>query len=496
MSSAAEKVRSSSGAQSAPTHSGSDGAGPAAQTRLQTRPCDPMTAPVRKLSVNLIRTYKHINEVYYRKKKEAKLAAKQGVYNAGHDDANYDYIVKDEELLYNRYIVREKIGKGSFGQVVRAHDTKANCNVAIKIIKSKKPFQRQAKTEIELLQYLNSKDPHDQWFVVRLQETFMHHNHQCLVFEMLSYNLFDLLRNTRFKGVSLNLIRKFARQILKCLAFLALPDINIIHCDLKPENILLRDPKRSAIKVIDFGSSCRADNRMYTYIQSRFYRSPEVMMGLKYGVPIDMWSLGCILVEMHVGEPLFNGTNETDQMRRIMSMRGPPPEQMIAKANPKKRGMFFKEVDGVWVPKSVPKSASSSSSSSSGSSDTRTLSDIIGVNTGGPLGRRKGDAGHSPEHYRSFLDLVDRMLDYVPETRIKPIEALSHSFFRLDTEQKASGAKSAGVPSAGSASADSEDKEMAKAPSDSSNGGDHDASSRDGNSSASRDACTQTPVLQ
>ena len=118
------------------------------------------------------------------------------------------------------------------------------------------------------------------------------------------------------------------------------------------------------------------------------------------------------------------------------------------------------------------------------------------MNTGGPLGRRKGDAGHSPEHYRSFLDLVDRMLDYVPETRIKPIEALSHSFFRLDTEQKASGAKSAGVPSAGSASADSEDKEMAKAPSDSSNGVDHDASSRDGNSSASRDACTQTPVLQ
>ena len=69
---------------------------------------------------------------------------------------------------------------------------------------------------------------------------------------MLSYNLYELLRNTRFRGVSLNLTKKFARQILKCLAFLALPEVSIIHCDLKPENILLRDPKRSAIKLIDF----------------------------------------------------------------------------------------------------------------------------------------------------------------------------------------------------------------------------------------------------
>ena len=68
----------------------------------------------------------------------------------------------------------------------------------------------------------------------------MHHKHQCLVFEMLSYNLYELLKNTRFRGVSLNLIKKFARQILKCLAFLALPEVSIIHCDLKPENILLR----------------------------------------------------------------------------------------------------------------------------------------------------------------------------------------------------------------------------------------------------------------
>ena len=130
----------------------------------------------------------------------------------------------------------------------------------------------------------------------------------CLVFELLSYNLYDLLRLTKFRGVSLNLIRKFGKQIIASLYVLA--EARIIHCDLKPENILLRHPKRSAIKVIDFGSSCRDTKTMYTYIQSRYYRAPEVILGVKYTVAIDMWSLGCTLMEMHTGEPLFGGQNE------------------------------------------------------------------------------------------------------------------------------------------------------------------------------------------
>ncbi len=148
----------------------------------------------------------------------------------------------------------------------------------------------------------------------------MYRNHQCLVFEMLSLNLYELLKNTHFVGVSLQLIRKFAKQILKSLQFLARPDVDVIHCDLKPENILLRHPKRSGVKVIDFGSSCRSHRRMYPYIQSRFYRSPEVLLGLPYTVAIDMWSLGCILFEMHTGEPLFSGSDQFDQMQKIVKV--------------------------------------------------------------------------------------------------------------------------------------------------------------------------------
>lgn len=90
----------------------------------------------------------------------------------------------------------------------------------------------------------------------------MWRNHLCLVFELLSYNLYDLLRNTNFRGVSLNLTRKFAQQLCTALLFLSTPELNIIHCDLKPENILLCNPKRSAIKIVDFGSSCQLGQRV------------------------------------------------------------------------------------------------------------------------------------------------------------------------------------------------------------------------------------------
>lgn len=119
--------------------------------------------------------------------------------------------------------------------------------------------------------------------------------------------------------------------MLQCLELLHRN--HLIHCDLKPENILLKTPNRSSIKVIDFGSSCFDDQRIYTYIQSRFYRAPEgiqnfvvnfinpylllflVIMGSKYGMPIDMWSLGCILAELLTGYPLLPGEDENDQVK-------------------------------------------------------------------------------------------------------------------------------------------------------------------------------------
>lgn len=392
--------------------------------------------PIMKLSVNLIETYKQINHVYY-EEREARRAARAsqrnqapgqagpGPQNNGWDDEHYDYILTPNEFIYNdRYQLQKRIGKGSFGQVVKAIETQTKKEVAIKIIKSKKPFLMQAKTEISLLKHLNDNDPDDDHNIVRLIDIFMYRNHQCIVFEMLSMNLYELLKNTHFLGVSLNLIRKFAKQILKGLAYLARPDIDIIHCDLKPENILLRHPKRSGIKVIDFGSSCKSSKRMYSYIQSRFYRSPEVMLGLAYSVAIDMWSLGCILVEMHTGEPLFSGTDQFDQMQKIVQILGMVPDSMLARADDQHRNQFFQKTeDDDWTIKQSGETTITPSKN-----PTASLKEVVEQETSKKKKYDSDDANHTARQYDLFVDLIYKMLAYEPRERITPEVALRHPF--------------------------------------------------------------------
>lgn len=146
-------------------------------------------------------------------------------------------------------------------------------------------------------------------------------------FELLSLNLYEFIKLNNFKGLSIGLIRRFAVQILNSLLFLK--EQRIIHCDLKPENVLLKQANRSGLKVIDFGSACFDTEKLYTYIQSRFYRAPEIMLGLNYTVAIDMWSFGCILAELYTGIPLFPGESEGDQMNLIMEVQGVPPLDML-----------------------------------------------------------------------------------------------------------------------------------------------------------------------
>eukprot|EP00038_Savillea_parva_P031134 m.83112 g.83112 ORF g.83112 m.83112 type:complete len:563 (-) comp9516_c1_seq1:796-2484(-) len=402
---------------------------------------DPAEAPVRKLSVKLINTYKKINEVYYAKKKQR---ASKSLYNDGYDDANRDYIVRGGEVWEvdgkDRYEIKGLLGKGSFGQVAEAFDRQTGGKVAIKIIKNKTAFRNQAKIETSLLEEMREKDPEDKFHIVRLISTFEHRHHLCLVFEHLSYNLYDLIRNTGFKGISLNLIKKFAQQICHALHFLSSADVSIIHCDLKPENILLKNPKRTAIKLIDFGSSCKIGNTMYPYIQSRFYRSPEVLLGLPYDEKIDMWSLGCILFELHTGNPLFSGSSEKDQIFKITEVLGMPPKSMLDSG--KKAKNFFKRHDNPvrWERDLPPASSSTpdnSSTSTPRSSRTKgSYAEVGGLPIMGHMTdvrkRRSNESGHSDENYAEFEDLLLRLLAIDPTKRITPRDALDHPFLHRD----------------------------------------------------------------
>ena len=118
---------------------------------------------------------------------------------------------------------------------------------------------------------------------------------------------------------------------------------------------MLKHPTKSSIKVIDFGSSCLENEKVYTYIQSRFYRSPEVILGMSYNMAIDMWSLGCILAELYTGYPLFPGENEQEQLSCIMEIRGVPDRYLIEKSTRKKvffgRSHYASLSNGYNVPK-------------------------------------------------------------------------------------------------------------------------------------------------
>eukprot|EP00047_Mylnosiga_fluctuans_P002550 m.224960 g.224960 ORF g.224960 m.224960 type:complete len:492 (+) comp11181_c0_seq1:397-1872(+) len=383
---------------------------------------DPSSVPLKKLSVNLIKTYKHINEVYYAKKKAL---AKQNALNSGYDDENHDYIVKPGEVWFERYEIKVLLGKGSFGQVVEAIDRHDFSRVAIKIIKNKSAFRAQARIEIKLLEEMNHLDRDDSHHIVKLMSHFEHRNHLCLVFELLSFNLYDLIRNTHFRGVSLNLMRKFAQQICQALVFLSSPRAGVIHCDLKPENILLKNPKRTGLKIIDFGSSCKIGKTMYPYIQSRFYRSPEVLLGLPYDQAIDMWSFGCIMYELHTGDPIFNGSSEQDQMFKITEVCGMPPDHMLN--NGKKTANYFSRPSREQPYTRVPAKKEYRAVGS------RKLADMLGSQSGGPGGRRLNEPNHTPADYARFESLLRRCLEIDPLKRITAREAFDHEFLRPST---------------------------------------------------------------
>ncbi|OMJ73488.1 hypothetical protein SteCoe_27821 [Stentor coeruleus] len=337
------------------------------------------------------------SEIYYLGMKSLKIKGDTNDTNYGYDDERNDYKLVTTDHIAYRYEIGQILGKGSFGQVVKCFDHKTKSFVALKIIRNQKRFHRQGKVEVKVLAQLKAQDPEDQFHTIKMFEYFVFRKHICITFELLSMNLYELLKTNNFQGFSLSLVRRFAVQIVTCLVYMK--EYSIIHCDLKPENILLKDPNKSGIKVIDFGSSCFIDEKLYTYIQSRFYRAPEIILGIDYTCAIDMWSLGCILAEIYSGYPLFPGESEAEQLLCIMEVRGIPPKEVLDKSTRKK--LFF---DGNH-PKIVANSRGKKRHPG-----TRTLLEKCKSND------------------EAFLDFLDKCFEWDPEKRMVPEEAFAHEF--------------------------------------------------------------------
>ena len=356
---------------------------------------------------------------------------------------------KMPDLTHADFRIQGPLGQGTFAQVFECLHFQTGKLVAVKIVKNKPAYTRQAAVEIDVFRALTKKQEKGasssqsqhmsgasstnsaadasvvsqssgtKWdYMVDLVCYFMYKSHLCLVFELLGLNLYEVLKRRQFRGLPLTVVRSLVSQAVGGTKELAKK--NIVHCDLKPENILLvtednndstvrageakrisydksksglepqapnslsetpatgalsQSPSNSIgttttignslvgqkIKLIDFGSACFEGQSAHTYIQSRFYRSPEVLIGLPYDSAIDMWSLGCVAAELFLGLPILPGLHEHDQLSRICEMIANIPDWMLDQGS-KASKYFVKYVprsDGPHVPTPTPPPATS-----------------------------------------------------------------------------------------------------------------------------------------
>ena len=158
--------------------------------------------------------------------------------NNGYDNAHANLVLSVNDVLHSdsgafrSFRVLELLGEGTFGQVVKCEDCERRVLRAVKVIKNKPAYYNQALMEIRLLTTLNTQyDPDDKHHMLRLLDHFTYKHHLCLVFELLSVNLYELIKQNQFRGLAMHLIRTFLRQLTDAL--IVLRRASVIHCDLK-----------------------------------------------------------------------------------------------------------------------------------------------------------------------------------------------------------------------------------------------------------------------
>lgn len=324
-----------------------------------------------------------------------------------------------------RYQVFANLGRGMFSAVVKARDTQQDDReVAIKVIRSQESMYKAGIKEMSILRRLFALDPDDKRHLIRLLGHFEHRNHLCMVFESLSMNLREVIR--RFgKDVGLNLraVRAYAHQMFLALALMRKAEI--MHADLKPDNILVNENK-TVIKVCDLGSASDLSEMEITpYLVSRFYRAPEIILGLPYDCALDMWSIGCTLFELFTGRILFPGKSNNHMLLLMQELKGKFTTKQIRKG--RFSGMHFDDQNAF---------VSRERDRATGTDVLRKVASFNPTSAGMDLRSRlmpphavKGMSQSDVRLTNSFIDLLNRTLELDPARRITPNQALQHSFF-------------------------------------------------------------------
>lgn len=289
-----------------------------------------------------------------------------------------------------------------------------------------------------------------------------------MVFHQLSISVFDFMRDNGFRAFPQRHIQHFARQLFESIAFIH--GLTLVHTDLKPENILLinsrwcqaqpegiitrkrkelfhqSNPDRillhTDIRLIDFGSAIFDSEYHPSVVSTRHYRAPEIILGLGWSYPVDIWSMGCILVEFLVGDALFQTHDNAEHLALMERLLGPFPPALVHALHRKNLPTRDCFVRGTAVRSGgeqhetfrvVFPTVDTTDQSVQFVASVQALRRVV-------LARRhviECPAGFVYEERRSafltaFLDLVERCLCFDQEERITARDALQHAFFRVD----------------------------------------------------------------
>ncbi|RXW19894.1 hypothetical protein EST38_g5960 [Candolleomyces aberdarensis] len=368
------------------------------------------------------------------------------------DAEGYYTIILGEYLDNGRYQVFSSLGKGMFANVVRARvlkeedptsgelvdvsggesaggmEGKGLREVAIKIVRCQDPMYKAGLKEAQILQKLRAMDQEDKKHVVKLERTFEHRGHLCLVFESLSMNLREVVKRFgKDVGINIKAVRAYAHQLF--LALSLLKKANVMHADIKPDNILVNEQK-TLLKLCDLGSASDAsENEVTPYLVSRFYRAPEIILGVPYDPSLDIWSIGCTLYELYTGKILFPGRSNSHMLLLMMEVKGRFNSKMIKRA---KFGDKYFDSLGNLLPSALDDGTTftdeSAATRSARLSSGKPVRDLKTKILGGASVKKMKE--EEVRVLTTFVDLLEKCLILDPGRRITPREALVHPFIR------------------------------------------------------------------
>jgi serine/threonine protein kinase len=365
-----------------------------------------------------------------------------------------DIILEPGNVVAGQYLVEGVLGSAAFSTAYKCVDLSSEedssgCQdtVCLKVIKNTKDFFDQSLDEIKILELLRQTGKCNEKFIVEMKTFFYHREHLIIVTELLRQNLFEfgkfILDSGEEPYFTLPRLSYIARQCFIALEFVH--GMGLVHSDVKPENILLASYSRAQAKLIDFGSSCYLTDRQSSYIQSRSYRAPEVVLGLPYDGRIDIWSIGCVIAEMFTGEVTFQNDSVVSMLSRIEAICGPFPRHMVAQGRQSARffakcGLLFEKVVNDNSDNTEQSNSISDESSYDDQDDNhrRVYIDIFQPKTT-TLAARLGFAPDLMDKFDNraqlsadeqrkavFCDLIRKLLTIDPEVRLTATEALNH----------------------------------------------------------------------